>query len=232
MREKSLKGFSDGSVAALVATDVAARGLDIEDVEIVVHFDPPEDHKAYLHRSGRTARAGEAGLAVTLALWNEELVVKRLMKRVGIELPIVEMFSNDPRLDDLAGGTRSPIPVRPRPEPAERWRYRGPVARARWIHSAVDIGLAVYWVPFTVVAAAAEDQRSTMATVLLVTFALSFAHQPLTLPLVYSDPEERAARRALAHVGATRLPGGRRRRAAAVGRRRRRRRRAVERRAR
>ena len=74
---------------------VAARGLDIEDVEIVVHFDPPEDHKAYLHRSGRTARAGEAGLAVTLKLWNEELVVKRLMKRVGIELPIVEMFSND-----------------------------------------------------------------------------------------------------------------------------------------
>jgi superfamily II DNA/RNA helicase len=89
-------------VAALVATDVAARGLDIEDVEIVVHFDPPEDHKAYLHRSGRTARAGEAGLAVTLALWNEELVVKRLMKRIGIDLPIVEMFSNDPRLDDLA----------------------------------------------------------------------------------------------------------------------------------
>src|SRR5690606_8098756 len=87
VREKSLKGFATGEVAALVATDVAARGLDIEDVEIVVHFDPPEDHKAYLHRSGRTARAGEAGLAVTLALWNEELVVRRLMKRIGIELP-------------------------------------------------------------------------------------------------------------------------------------------------
>jgi superfamily II DNA/RNA helicase len=103
VREKALKGFADGSVPALVATDVAARGLDIEDVEIVVHFDPPEDHKGYLHRSGRTARAGEAGVAVTLAIWNEELVVKRLMKRIGIDLPIVEMFSNDPRLDDLAG---------------------------------------------------------------------------------------------------------------------------------
>jgi superfamily II DNA/RNA helicase len=102
VRENSLKGFANGTVAALVATDVAARGLDIDDVEIVVHFDPPEDHKAYLHRSGRTARAGEAGLAVTLAIWNEELVVKRLMKRVGIEMPIVEVFSNDPRLDDLA----------------------------------------------------------------------------------------------------------------------------------
>ena len=73
VREQSLTGFGDGSVSALVATDVAARGLDIDDVEIVVHFDPPEDHKAYLHRSGRTARAGEAGLAVTLAIWNEEL---------------------------------------------------------------------------------------------------------------------------------------------------------------
>ena len=103
VREQSLKGFATGEVAALVATDVAARGLDIEDVEVVVHFDPPEDHKAYLHRSGRTARAGEAGMAVTLALWNEELVVKRLQKRIGIDIPIVEMFSNDARLDDLAG---------------------------------------------------------------------------------------------------------------------------------
>jgi superfamily II DNA/RNA helicase len=101
VREQAMKGFGDGTVEALVATDVAARGLDIEDVEIVVHYDPPEDHKAYLHRSGRTARAGEAGLAVTLAIWNEELVVKRLMKRVGVDQPIVEMFSNDVRLDDL-----------------------------------------------------------------------------------------------------------------------------------
>jgi superfamily II DNA/RNA helicase len=103
VREQSLKGFGDGTVSALVATDVAARGLDIEDVEIVVHFDPPEDHKAYLHRSGRTARAGEAGLAVTLAIWNEELIVRRLMKRIGVDQPIVEVFSNDARLDDLTG---------------------------------------------------------------------------------------------------------------------------------
>ena len=101
VREQALRGFTDGSVTALVATDVAARGLDIDDVEIVVHYDPPEDHKAYLHRSGRTARAGEAGLAVTLLLWNEELVIRRLQKRIGIDVPIVEMFSNDPRLADL-----------------------------------------------------------------------------------------------------------------------------------
>jgi superfamily II DNA/RNA helicase len=102
VREQALKGFTDGTVTALVATDVAARGLDIDDVEIVVHYDPPEDHKAYLHRSGRTARAGEAGLAVTLLLWNEELVIRRLQKRIGVDIPIVEMFSNDPRLADLA----------------------------------------------------------------------------------------------------------------------------------
>jgi superfamily II DNA/RNA helicase len=102
VREQALRGFANGTVPALVATDVAARGLDIEDVEIVVHYDPPEDHKAYLHRSGRTARAGDAGLAVTLLLWNEELVIRRLQKRIGIDVPIVEMFSNDPRLAELA----------------------------------------------------------------------------------------------------------------------------------
>ena len=72
-------------------------------VDIVVHFDPPEDHKAYLHRSGRTARAGEAGLVVTLVQWNQLLDVERIQTRIGLKVPIVEMFSNDPRLADLAG---------------------------------------------------------------------------------------------------------------------------------
>ena len=85
----------------LVATDVAARGIHVDDVDIVIHYDPPEDAKAYLHRSGRTARAGEDGLVVTLVLWDQELEVKRLMKRIGIDQPIVEMFSNDKRLADL-----------------------------------------------------------------------------------------------------------------------------------
>jgi superfamily II DNA/RNA helicase len=87
----------------LVATDVAARGLHIDDIDVVVHYDPPEDHKAYLHRSGRTARAGVAGLVVTLVLWNQEIEVRRLQKRVGLAEPLVEMFSNDPRLNDLSG---------------------------------------------------------------------------------------------------------------------------------
>ncbi len=101
-REKALADFSTGKLTALVATDVAARGIHVDDVDIVIHFDPPEDHKAYLHRSGRTARAGESGIVVTLVLWDQELEVKRLMKRIGVIQPMPEVFSNDPRLADLA----------------------------------------------------------------------------------------------------------------------------------
>jgi superfamily II DNA/RNA helicase len=101
-REKALADFSAGKLTALVATDVAARGIHVDDVDIVIHFDPPEDHKAYLHRSGRTARAGESGIVVTLVLWDQELEVKRLMKRIGVIQPMPEVFSNDPRLADLA----------------------------------------------------------------------------------------------------------------------------------
>jgi len=100
-RERSLARFATGDIQALVATDVAARGLHIDDVDVVIHYDPPPDHKTYLHRSGRTARAGESGMAVTLSLWNEELVVKRLQRRLSLDVPIVEMFSNDDRLDAL-----------------------------------------------------------------------------------------------------------------------------------
>ncbi len=103
IRERSLARFSEGKTQALVATDVAARGIHVDDVDVVIHFDPPTDHKNYLHRSGRTARAGESGVVVTLVLWNQELEVKRLMKRIGLDSPIVEVFSNDSRLEDLIG---------------------------------------------------------------------------------------------------------------------------------
>jgi superfamily II DNA/RNA helicase len=102
-REKAMADFMTGRLPVLVATDVAARGLDIDDVDVVVHYDPPEDHKAYLHRSGRTARAGGSGVAVTLVLWDQIVEVERIQRRLGLQMPIVEIFSNDPRLADLAG---------------------------------------------------------------------------------------------------------------------------------
>ncbi|MDG2029061.1 MAG: DEAD/DEAH box helicase [Acidimicrobiales bacterium] len=102
-REKSLKDFSSGKLEALVATDVAARGIHVDEVDIVIQYDPPGDHKTYLHRAGRTARAGETGLVVTLSMWDEELEVKRLQKRIDVIQPLTEMFSNDERLNDLAG---------------------------------------------------------------------------------------------------------------------------------
>jgi superfamily II DNA/RNA helicase len=109
-REKALAGFMAGKVSVLVATDVAARGIHVDDVGMVVHWDPSDDHKSYLHRSGRTARAGGTGVAVTLLLWDQELDVRRLMRRLGLDQDIVEVFSNDPRLDDLADWEPPPGP--------------------------------------------------------------------------------------------------------------------------
>jgi len=100
-RERSLADFTSGKTKALVATDVAARGIHVDGVDVVVHYDPPEDHKAYLHRSGRTARAGESGVAVSLMLWNEENHIRVLQRRLALDEPIVEVFSNDPRLKNL-----------------------------------------------------------------------------------------------------------------------------------
>ena len=104
-REDALRSFSEGKLKVLVATDVAARGLDIDDIDVVIHYEPAPEHKTYLHRSGRTARAGSKGLAVSLSIWNEELHMKRLQKRIGVVQPITEMFSNDPRLEDLTAWT-------------------------------------------------------------------------------------------------------------------------------
>ena len=102
-RDRALRQFGLGQVHVLVATDVAARGLHIDGVDIVLQFDPPDDHKTYLHRAGRTARAGATGVVATLVLWNQKVEIERLQKRLGLSLPINEVFSNDSRLTDLAG---------------------------------------------------------------------------------------------------------------------------------
>ena len=102
-RLRAMSEFREGRVDLLVATDIAARGLDVAGIDVVIHYDPPEDHNAYLHRSGRTARAGEGGVAVSLLLWNQVVEAERVCKRLGIRQPVVELFSNDARLADLTG---------------------------------------------------------------------------------------------------------------------------------
>jgi superfamily II DNA/RNA helicase len=102
-RDRALRQFSEGQITVMVATDVAARGLHIDGVDCVIQFDIPDDHKTYLHRSGRTARAGATGVVATFVLWNQRLDVEKLQKRLGLALPVSEVFSNDVRLNNLAG---------------------------------------------------------------------------------------------------------------------------------
>ncbi len=112
-RERMLAAFADGDSNVLVATNVAARGLDIEGVDIVLHYDPPEDSKTYVHRSGRTARAGEEGLVVTFVEWDQIEMVHKVQIEAGLSEPIVKMFSNDDRLDDLTSWAAPTDLVRP-----------------------------------------------------------------------------------------------------------------------
>jgi superfamily II DNA/RNA helicase len=83
-RDRNLAAFAAGSARVLVATDIAARGVHVDEVELVVHVDPPAEHKAYLHRSGRTARAGSAGDVVTVVLPEQRKDASALMRRAGI----------------------------------------------------------------------------------------------------------------------------------------------------
>ncbi|MFM8452683.1 MAG: C-terminal helicase domain-containing protein, partial [Acidimicrobiaceae bacterium] len=91
-----------GELKILVCTDVAARGIDIDDIGIVVHYVPPLDVKTYLHRSGRTARAGKDGWAVTLAEYNQHTTCRIIQRGLKLEAQApIEVFSNDKRLADL-----------------------------------------------------------------------------------------------------------------------------------
>jgi superfamily II DNA/RNA helicase len=101
-RTKALARFTDGRSKVLVASDVAARGLDVTGIEQVINYDPPEDPTVYLHRTGRTARAGATGLAITLCTSGEKGHVEHMIKRLGLKTPIEEVFSTSPILKELA----------------------------------------------------------------------------------------------------------------------------------
>lgn len=102
-RERSLRKFAQRELNILVCTDVAARGIDIDDVSIVVHYVPPLEVKTYLHRSGRTARAGKDGWAVTLAEYNQHTTCRIIQRGLRLETQTpIEVFSNDKRLAELS----------------------------------------------------------------------------------------------------------------------------------
>ncbi|MFD3685337.1 DEAD/DEAH box helicase [Nocardiopsis sp. NPDC058631] len=132
-RTRTLKQFKDGTVSALVATNVAARGIHIDGLDLVVNIDPPTDHKDYLHRGGRTARAGESGNVVTLVLPSQRREMARLMSRAQVEAQTAQVSSQDPELVRVTGArTPSGVPVTLPAEPRqEASRSSRPPSRAR-----------------------------------------------------------------------------------------------------
>ena len=112
-RTNALAGFADGTVPVLVATDIAARGIDIDDVSLVVHVDPPAEHKAYLHRAGRTARAGTSGTVVTLVMDDQRKEVEGLMRKAGVVAPEVRVTADSDVLTKITGArvpSGTPLP--------------------------------------------------------------------------------------------------------------------------
>jgi superfamily II DNA/RNA helicase len=102
-RDRNLAAFSAGEARVLVATDIAARGVHVDDVELVVHVDPPAEHKAYLHRSGRTARAGSAGDVVTVVLPEQRRDAQQLLRKAGITVRPQEVGADSAPVQALVG---------------------------------------------------------------------------------------------------------------------------------
>nr|WP_277814333.1 DEAD/DEAH box helicase [Micromonospora haikouensis] len=120
MRTKTLAEFREGRMSVLVATDVAARGIHVDGVSLVLHVDPPKDPKDYLHRAGRTARAGESGAVATLVLPKQRRTTLAMLQKAGVEPAETRVRAGDPALAELTGAQEpSGVPVRDEP-PAPR----------------------------------------------------------------------------------------------------------------
>lgn len=128
-RDRNLAAFSSGEARVLVATDIAARGVHVDDVELVVHVDPPMEHKAYLHRSGRTARAGSAGDVVTLVLPEQRRDTQALLRKAGITVKPQDVHADSESVQTLVGEVapyQAPAPkVAQAPAQARPARNRG-----------------------------------------------------------------------------------------------------------
>ena len=137
-RTRTMERFHSGAATTLVATDIAARGIHVDDIAIVVHADPPTEHKAYLHRSGRTARAGADGLVITLATDDQMRDVRDLTRKAGVQPTTTRVHPTHHLLRELAPGDRlrSALPIAPapqhgRPQPTHPSKARRPQTGAR-----------------------------------------------------------------------------------------------------
>jgi superfamily II DNA/RNA helicase len=120
-RTRVLSEFKDGQMPVLVATDVAARGIHVDDISLVVHVDPPADSKDYLHRAGRTARAGQSGTVVTLVTHDQRHGVRRMTERAGVRAHNIKVRPGDAELIRITGArVPSGEPVPEREIPARR----------------------------------------------------------------------------------------------------------------
>jgi len=120
-RERNLASFASGATRVMVATDIAARGIHVDGIDLVIHADPPAEHKAYLHRSGRTARAGASGVVITLQTPPQASDVRALMRKANVTPMTATAHPGSPLLRSIAGEPAAPaaLPVRrPAPEPA------------------------------------------------------------------------------------------------------------------
>ena len=115
-RDRNLAAFSSGAAKVLVATDVAARGVHVDDVELVIHVDPPTEHKAYLHRSGRTARAGAEGAVVTLVLPGQERDVADLLRKAAINVKAIRVTPQSAEVTALVGEVAAFVTPAPKVE--------------------------------------------------------------------------------------------------------------------
>lgn len=124
-RDRNLATFTSGDARVLVATDVAARGIDIGDVELVVHVDPPAEHKAYLHRSGRTARAGSSGDVVTVMLPAQKSDVATLLRKAAITVTPERVTVKSPAVTALIGEVAAYVKPAPRAAAPVRGQSQG-----------------------------------------------------------------------------------------------------------
>ncbi|MEV0396643.1 DEAD/DEAH box helicase [Polymorphospora rubra] len=126
VRTRTLAEFKEGRTSVLVATDVAARGIHVDGVSLVVHVDPPKDPKDYLHRAGRTARAGESGAVVTLVLPKQRRTTLAMLTQAGVEPVETRTRAGEPALAELTGAREpSGVPVVDEPAPRRPERPRG-----------------------------------------------------------------------------------------------------------